>query len=230
MSISPKASRPGDIRAMPAIGITGGISTGKSTFVECLRELLPLATFFNADEAAHALLNRPEVEKQIRREFGAQLFSSAGDLNRTKLRAIVFADATKKLALEQILHPRIRRQWRAEAKEHRNSPKFFFADIPLLYETGGESLCDRVVVVGCSQKVQLARLRKRMSVTSAQAKQMIISQMPLDEKIRRADHVVWNNGDRTSFMPMMTGRTPRTPAWAQFGIDSGGGGSGNRQR
>ena len=56
---------------MPAIGITGGISTGKSTFVECLRELLPGATFFNADEAAHVLLNRPEVEKQIRREFGS---------------------------------------------------------------------------------------------------------------------------------------------------------------
>ena len=96
---------------MPAIGITGGISTGKTTFVECLRELLPVATFFDADEAAHALLNRPEVQKQIRREFGARAFSTAGDLNRTKLRAIVFADANKKRALERILHPRIRRQW-----------------------------------------------------------------------------------------------------------------------
>src|SRR4029453_18575215 len=129
---------------MPAIGITGGISTGKSTFVECLRELLPVATFFDADKAAHALLNRPEVQKRVRHEFGAQVFSTVGDLNRTHLRAIVFADATKKLALERILHPRIRRQWRTKAKDHRNSPKFFFADIPLLYETGGESLCDRV--------------------------------------------------------------------------------------
>src|SRR6266446_10501702 len=94
---------------MPAIGITGGISTGKSTFVECLRERMPVATFFDADEAAHALLNRPEVEKQIRQEFGARVFSTAGDLNRTKLRAIVFADATKKLALERILHPQIGR-------------------------------------------------------------------------------------------------------------------------
>jgi len=185
---------------MPSIGITGGLATGKSTFVECLRKLQPTATFFDADQAAHALLSRPEVEKQIRREFGGHVFSRAGDLNRTELRAIVFADAPKKLALEQILHPRIRRQWRTKAKEHRNSPKFFFADIPLLYETGGESLCDRVVVVACSQKVQLARLRKRMSLTSAEAKQMITSQMPLDEKMRRADHVVWNNGDRTSFM------------------------------
>ena len=185
---------------MPAIGITGGISTGKSTFVECLRELLPGATSFDADYAAHALMTRPEVQKQIRREFGGQVFSTAGDLNRTKLRAIVFADATKKRALERILHPRIRRQWRTEAKEHRNSPTFFLADIPLLYETGGESLCDRVVVVACSQKVQMARLRKRMSIKSADARQMINSQMPLEEKIRRADHVVWNNGDRASLV------------------------------
>jgi dephospho-CoA kinase len=185
---------------MPAIGITGGISTGKSTFVESLRELLPVATFFDADEAAHALLNRLEVQKQIRREFGARVFSTAGDLNRAKLRAIVFGDATKKRALERVLHPRIRRQWRTEAKKHRNSPKFFFADIPLLYETGGETLCDRVVLVGCSEKVQLARLRKRMSIRSAEAKHMINSQMPLKEKIRRADHVVWNNGDRASLM------------------------------
>src|SRR3954471_13797096 len=185
---------------MSSIGITGGIATGKSTFVEYLRKLEPAAAFFDADQAAHALLNRPEVGKQIRREFGGQVFSRTGDLNRTALRAIVFADATKKLALEQILHPRIRRQWRKKAKEHRNSPEFFFADIPLLYETSGETLCGRVVVVACSDKVQLARLRKRMSVRNAEAKQMINSQMPLNEKIRRADHVVWNNGGPTSLL------------------------------
>src|SRR6266581_9598355 len=183
---------------MPAIGITGGISTGKSTFVECLRELLPVATFFDADEAAHAVLNRPEVEKQIRREFGARAFSTAGDLNRTKLRAIVFADATKRGALEQILHPRIRRQWSAEAETYRNSPNFFFADIPLLYETGGETLCDRVIVVACSYRTQLRWLMERTSLEHSTVRQMINSQMPLDEKIRRADHVVWNNGARAA--------------------------------
>src|SRR5262245_19233098 len=120
---------------MPAIGITGGVSTGKSTFVDCVRAVLPDVRFFDADEAAHTLLDRSEVKKEIWHEFGARVFSSAGDLNRAKLRVIVFGDAAKKRALEQILHPRIRRQWSTEAKRHRNSPKFFFADIPLLYET-----------------------------------------------------------------------------------------------
>jgi dephospho-CoA kinase len=185
---------------MPAIGITGGISTGKSTFCECLCQLLPAAEFFNADQAAHVLLELSEVKQKIRSEFGKHVFSSNGDLNRANLRAIIFGDPTRKRALERILHPRIRRQWRTEAKRYRNSLNFFVADIPLLYETGGESLCDRVVVVACSEKAQLARLRKRMSIRSDEAKRMINSQMPLDAKIRRADHVVWNNGNRAALI------------------------------
>jgi dephospho-CoA kinase len=179
---------------MPAVGITGGISTGKSTFCDCLRELLPSAKFFDADHAAHQLVDLVEVREAIRDEFGSGVFSDAGDLNRDTLRAIIFRDAAKKRALEQILHPRIRRQWSAEAEKHRYSPDFFFADIPLLYETGGETLCDRVVVVACSPGVQLERLLERGSIGSDAAAEMIKSQMPLGEKIKRADHVIWNNG------------------------------------
>jgi dephospho-CoA kinase len=185
---------------MPAIGITGGISTGKTTFCDCLREIIPAAKFFNADLAARSVAEVPEVKQEILRQFGREVFSPEGDLNRAKLRAIVFADATKRRSLEQILHPWIRRQWMAQAKPRRNSPDFFFADIPLLYETGGETLCERVVVVACSHKVQLDRLVKRISMKGSEAEQMINSQMPLDEKIKRADHVVWNNGDRATLM------------------------------
>jgi len=185
---------------MPAIGITGGISTGKSTFCDCLCEIVPAAKFFDADLAARSLPELPEVKQEILGQFGGGVFSPDGDLNRTKLRTIVFADAAKRRALEQILHPRIRRQWMAEAKKHRNSPDFFFADIPLLYETDGETLCERVVVVACSRNVQLDRLAKRKSLKRSEAEQMINSQIPLEEKIKRADHVVWNNGDRATLM------------------------------
>jgi dephospho-CoA kinase len=185
---------------MPAIGITGGISTGKSTFCDCLREIIPAAKFFDADLAARSLAELPEVKQEILGHFGREVFSPEGDLNRAKLRAIVLANATKRRSLEQILHPRIRRLWMAEAKKHRNSPDFFFADIPLLYETGGETLCERVVVVACSRNVQFDRLAKRKSLKRSEAEQMINSQMPLEEKIKRADHVVWNNGDRVTLM------------------------------
>ena len=186
---------------MPAIGITGGISTGKTTFCDCLREIVPAATFFNADQAARDLTERdPEVRELIVREFGPAIYSENGHLNRAEIRSIVFADAEKKRALEQILHPRIRRQWSLEAESRRNSTEFFFADIPLLYETGGETLCERVVVVASSRKVQLDRLAKRKALKGSEAEQMINTQMPLEEKIKRAHHVVWNNGDRATLI------------------------------
>ncbi len=201
---------------MAAIGITGGISTGKTSFTECLREIFAertpqLATasssggergvpasaiFFDADVAARELADRdPEVRGLIEKEFGESVYSS-GDLNREAIRTIVFADAEKKRALEQILHPRIRRQWSLEAEGHRNSTELFFADIPLLYETGGETLCDKVVVVACSPRLQLERLMARTGLGRAEAQSMIDAQMPLTEKIGRADHLVWNNGGR----------------------------------
>jgi dephospho-CoA kinase len=182
---------------MPAIGITGGVSTGKSTFCQCLREIVPDAKFFDADQAAHDLVGLEEVKQELVKEFTSAIFSPDGNLNRAALRAIVFQDAAKKKALEQILHPRIRQQWRTQADKHRKSPEFFFADIPLLYETDGESLCDRVVVVACSPETQLGNLMRRMGIERDAAEAMIKSQMLLVEKINRADHVVWNNGDRS---------------------------------
>ena len=181
---------------MPAIGITGGISTGKSTFCECLRQILPAAGFFNADDVARQLVDLEDVKQELLAKFGFGIFSRNGDLNREAVRTMIFQDAAKKSALEQILHPRIRRQWSVEADRHRTSPEFFFADIPLLYETGGETLCDRVVVVACSPDIQLANLMRRMKIERPPAEAMIKSQMPLEEKIKRADHVVWNNGER----------------------------------
>jgi dephospho-CoA kinase len=182
---------------MPVIGITGGIGTGKTTFCDFLREILPAAKFFDADQAARELsAHDSEVKKAIRDEFGADIYLPGGGLNRTRLRAIVLASAAKKTALEKILHPRIRRQWSAEAEPHRNSSEFFFADIPLLYETGGEALCERVAVVACSRTVQVARLLQRGSLGPGEAEALINAQMSLEEKMKRAQHVVWNNGGK----------------------------------
>ena len=200
---------------MPAIGITGGISTGKTSFIACLRAIASDAQFFDADVAARELADRDsEVRGLIEKEFGPGVYSSEG-LNREAVRAIVFADAGKKRALEQILHPRIRRQWSLEAEGHRNSTELFFADIPLLYETGGETLCDQVVVVACSPGIQLERLVARTGLTSAEAQQMIDAQMSLTEKISRADHVVWNNGGRgvlKAQAKMLVGLWNKSPA------------------
>ncbi len=176
------------------IGITGGISTGKSTFSRLLQASSG-ARLFDADRAAHQLLETdPTVRELLREEFGAGIFSGSGHLNRAALRAIVFAEPEKKRTLEQILHPRIRLQWAAEANQSRQTGELFLADIPLLYETEGETLCDCVVVVACAPAIQQARLLRRAGLPLADALAMISAQMPLSEKISRADHLVWNNG------------------------------------
>ncbi len=186
------------IPGMPAIGITGGISTGKSTFVNHLRELLPSAHFFDADAMARELTHENQgVLAEIRGEFGDEVFDVNGQLNRSALRAIVFQAPEKRRALENILHPRIRRHWSGEAEKYRQSSELFFADIPLLYETGGEKLCDRVVVVACDEEIELQRLMKRTGMDRPSASAIIAAQMPLAEKIKHADHVVWNNGPQS---------------------------------
>jgi dephospho-CoA kinase len=179
------------------IGITGGISTGKSTFSRLLHERTA-ARLFDADRAARQLTDEnEEVRQLLRKEFGDAIFSVGGDLNRAALRAIVFADSEKKRALEQILHPRIRQQWSTAAEESRQSGELFLADIPLLYETQGELLCDRVVVVACAPEIQQQRLISRTRLSPSAALAMIESQMPLSHKISRADHLIWNNGPRS---------------------------------
>lgn len=178
------------------IGITGGISTGKSTFSHHLQNYAG-GKLFDADRAARQLVDEDaEVRELLGEEFGAEIFSPPNELNRAALRAIVFSDSEKKLALEQILHPRIRRQWTAEAELSRQSGTLFLADIPLLYETRGETLCDVVVVVACARARQEERLIARSSLSAPEVQKIISAQLPLAAKIARADHVVWNNGPR----------------------------------
>ena len=151
--------------------------------------------FFDADAMARELTHQDQkVLASIRKTFGDEVFYENGELNRAALRAIDFAAPTKRRQLEQILHPPIRDHWSREAEKHRQSKQYFFADIPLLYETGGEKLCDRVVVVACSEEIQMGRLIERTGLERGAATAIIAAQIPLSEKVKLADHVIWNNG------------------------------------
>ena len=151
--------------------------------------------FFDADGMARELTRQDKtVLAAIRKTFGDAVFIENGELNRGALRAIVFMTPEKRRQLEQILHPPIRRHWSREAERHRQSNQYFFADIPLLYETGGEKLCDRVVVVACSEEIQMQRLMQRTGLDRNAAERIVAAQMPLSEKVKLADHVIWNNG------------------------------------
>lgn len=180
---------------MPSLGVTGGIATGKSTFSRALASRLD-AELFDADQSARRLLEQDEnVQHLLRREFGEGALK--GNLpNRKFLRQVVFSDPAKKRALEQILHPRIREAWIALIEKNKVTPaRWCIVDIPLLYETGGEKFVERVVVVACSAARQLERLQQTRHLPRELALQIMESQMKMELKMAKADHVVWNDGD-----------------------------------
>lgn len=179
---------------MPAIGITGGVATGKSSFTRALFGKIA-GKVFDADQCVHRLLAADvAVIEQVKRAFGPQVISSDGGIDRVSVRAIVFEDEVKRGQLEAILHPRVRDEWVSEARAAKASDEIFFADIPLLYETAAEGECDKVLVIACSPEVQRRRMAENRSLASALIERMIKSQLDLTVKVSRADHVVWNDG------------------------------------
>lgn len=180
---------------MPVFGITGGVAAGKSSLASYLARLNPGAVVFDSDACARRLTETdPEVGEAIRTQFGSEVFDPAGVLLRPALREIVFGDAEKRAMLEAILHPVIRREWLKLAAAAREDKGCLLVDIPLLFETSAELLFDKVVVVACSSATQRKRLMENRRLSSTLADRIIAAQLPLPEKMRRADFVIWNEG------------------------------------
>ncbi len=178
---------------MPSIGITGGVATGKSTVARHLLKLLQRnvpVELFNSDFEARRLTDSDlVVQEEIRAAFGVQVFDSGGNLVRDRLRDLVFHDGTARKVLESILHPRIREAWISRT----GGDGLLLAEIPLLYETGAESYFDRIIVTACSRASQVERIVVERRLLKELAEQIIQAQMDLEEKIRRADWVVWTD-------------------------------------
>ncbi|MHA3773577.1 dephospho-CoA kinase [Verrucomicrobiota bacterium sgz303538] len=178
---------------MAVIGITGGIATGKSSFVRALFRQLP-GELFDADQTARELLESdPEVRIAVQREFGESIYDSFGKPDRIRLREVVFAGKENRRRLEAILHPAIRTRWTTIAEQHRLAGSFFFVDIPLLFETGAETYFDRIVVVACSAATQQRRLLEQRGLSLELAKRILGAQLDLGIKIKKADHLIWND-------------------------------------
>jgi len=181
---------------MPSIGITGGVATGKSTVARQLFERLRCAVpveLFSSDFEARRLTDQDLVVKQeIKAAFGSQIFDSEGNLSRDLLRDLVFKDGEARKVLESILHPRIREAWIGRT----GGDGLLLAEIPLLYETGAESFFDRIIVTACSRASQVERIVVERRLLKELAEQIIQAQLDLEEKIRRADWVVWTDCPR----------------------------------
>jgi dephospho-CoA kinase len=173
------------------IGLTGGIATGKSTVSKILRDLG--YTVIDADQLA-----RKAVElgsnglAQVVDKFGAIILKSDGTLNRKKLGAIIFEDASKRKLLEDIVHPIIHDLLSRNLRDQGiiDSPRYWFYEASLLFETGAYAKFKEIWCTYCDKKEQLRRLTHRDQYTKAFAQTILASQMDGKEKAERSDVVI----------------------------------------
>ncbi|MBS4194964.1 dephospho-CoA kinase [Lederbergia citri] len=176
------------------IGLTGGIASGKSTVSKMLKERG--FTILDADIAARVVVEPGQkAYKQIIESFGRDILNKDKSINRSKLGSIIFNDVEKRKTLNSIVHPAVREclnLWKNEAIE--KGKKTIIYDIPLLYESNLTYLVEKVIVVFVDPDIQLKRLLNRNNLSKEEALARISSQLPLKEKVERADVAVDNNG------------------------------------
>ncbi|AAU24560.1 dephospho-CoA kinase [Bacillus sp. GM2] len=176
------------------IGLTGGIASGKSTVAQMFQQCG--ITVVDADVIAKEAVEQgmPAYQK-IAETFGEGVLLETGDIDRRKLGEIVFANEEKRLQLNAIVHPEVRKMMIKQRDEAiRAGERFVVLDIPLLYESGLEHLTDKVIVVWVPMELQLERLMKRNRLNKDEALNRIHAQQSLDEKKKRADAVIDNSG------------------------------------
>jgi len=180
---------------MYIIGLTGGIASGKSTVSRTVAELG--ARIINTDEIAHQIIEPGEPAwDDIVKYFGEGVLNPDNTINRIKLGAIVFQDPASLQQLNSITHPRVMERMRSDLRriEEEQPEAVVFMEVPLLYETHMEKLCREVWVVWVDSETQITRLMARDNIGPEDALRRIASQMPLEEKAKRADRVIDNTG------------------------------------
>ena len=181
---------------MKIIGLTGGIASGKSTAARILRSMG--AVTIDSDQIARRVVEPGKPAwKDIVEYFGQEILNQDSSLNRIKLGLHVFSDPGKLRKLNEITHPRIIEAIREELQriKSRSPQSVVVLEVPLLYETNMDSLCDAVWVVWVDRATQIDRLMARDGISREEAVKRIDSQLSLDEKAQRADIVINNSGD-----------------------------------
>lgn len=176
------------------LGLTGGIATGKSTADHFFKQKgIPI---IDADQIAHDLyqVGKP-AWKEIKDQFGREYLNSDQTINRKKLGQLVFNDQNELELLNKITHPLVHEEINRQIKQEiSKKSRLVILDIPLLFESHAEKMCDQVLVITLPEKMQITRLMERNNLTKEQAIARIHSQMPLSEKEAKATYVISNSG------------------------------------
>ena len=179
---------------MKIVGLTGGISSGKSTVSSYLKQLkIPV---IDADEVARKVVEpNSQGAREIRKTFGSDVFEEDGSLNRQKLGSLIFSNAENRQKLDDLLQPLIKIMILDEIEEYRQKGEnMIVLDLPLLFEKQYEELCEEIIVVYIPKELQLERLMRRNQYTKQEALSRIDSQLSIEEKRKRATVLLDNQG------------------------------------
>jgi dephospho-CoA kinase len=177
------------------VALTGGIATGKSVIAKALADHACYVQ--SADRVAHDLMKpgRP-AWKRILSHFGAGILNADRTVNRRLLGKIVFSNEAERQYLNRLLHPLVLLQKKQTVRklERSGTHRIFVSEAALTIESGFASYFDKIVVVHCTERVQMERLMKRDAITRSEARKKIRSQMPAAEKIKQAHYLIDTSG------------------------------------
>jgi dephospho-CoA kinase len=181
----------GPASRVPFVGLTGGLGAGKSEALRALGELG--AATLSADAVVHELLGTEEMRDELVGRFGPDV-APAGSVDRALVAERVFAKPEERSWLEETLWPRVGEritQWREECERAEPAPRAAVVEVPLLFESGMEAAFDATVAVVAGEEVRERRAAARGHAGVASRHDR---QLPQEEKARRADHTVRNDG------------------------------------
>jgi dephospho-CoA kinase len=183
---------------MLKIGLTGGIGSGKTTVAQIF-EVLAIPVYY-ADQAARDLMNQdPELKKQIISAFGPEVYKE-GELNRTYLGAMVFADAEKLVLLNEMVHPVTLRD--AETWMQNQKTLYAIKEAALIFEAELEKFFDYIIGVTAPESLRLERVMTRDQTSAENVKRRMQQQMDENEKMSRCDFIVVND-DIQAILPQV---------------------------
>lgn len=173
-----------------AVGLTGGIGSGKTTVANLFAA--QGAGLVDADEISRKLTApaQPAVA-EIARKFGAQFIAADGSLDRTRMRNLVFTNATARKDLEAILHPLVRQE--STRQIVASTAPYVIVVVPLLIESGARGRMDRILVVDCAPEIQISRVMGRSGLSRSEVLAIIAAQASRRQRLSEADDVIHND-------------------------------------
>jgi dephospho-CoA kinase len=182
---------------MLKVGLTGGIASGKSFVGEALASFGCLV--IQADQLGHEVLAAgAEAYADVVREFGSEILTADGSIDRGHLAKLVFVDPAKLERLNAIVHPAVFRREEAQVAEFfaRDPHGIAVVEAAILIETGSYHRFDKLILVFCAQELQIERAMRRPGAVEADIRARIGRQMPLEEKRNYADFVIDTSGTK----------------------------------